>query len=103
MINLPAVSTVANLTLRVLAFATLAVGLVSIGSTQQPARPQAAFTDQYCVGCHSDSLKTGGLSLEAVNTQDISEHPQVWEKVVRKLRARAMPPVGLPRPDEKDL
>ena len=100
-INLPAVRTLGSLTLRVVAFSALAAGFLSVGSTQQRPQPQTAFTDQYCVGCHSDSLKTGGLSLETVNAQDIAEHPQIWEKVVRKLRARAMPPEGMPRPDEK--
>ena len=38
--------------------------------------------------------KEGGLALDAVALQDVSRHPDVWEKVVRKLRARQMPPVG---------
>src|SRR5437870_4714622 len=56
--------------------------------------------DQYCAGCHNDKLKTGGLSLNL----DISrpgDHPEVWEKVVRKLRGRMMPPPGRPRPDDR--
>jgi hypothetical protein len=35
-----------------------------------------------------------------MNAQDIGGHSQVWEKVVRKLRSRQMPPPGMPRPDE---
>jgi len=54
----------------------------------------------YCVGCHNDKLKTAGLALDTIGAKDVNQHPEEWEKVVRKLRARFMPPAGLPRPDE---
>jgi hypothetical protein len=63
------------------------------------ASSRAAF-DQYCVTCHSQRLKTGGLSLEGLDPAQAGSHPDVWEKVVRKLQARAMPPQGARRPDE---
>src|SRR5204862_7639890 len=50
--------------------------------------------------CHNDRMKTGGLSLDTAAGQDVSAHPDVWEKVLRKMRARQMPPMGMPRPDE---
>jgi hypothetical protein len=56
--------------------------------------------DQYCVSCHSDTLKTAGLALDTVAAHPVDQHPEVWEKVVRKLRARQMPPAKAPRPDE---
>jgi hypothetical protein len=31
---------------------------------------------------------------------DVPSHADVWEKVIRKLRTRQMPPVGEPRPDD---
>jgi hypothetical protein len=49
--------------------------------------------DQYCLGCHNAKLQSGGLTLEAASAR-------VSEKVVRRLRARQMPPPGLPRPSE---
>jgi len=52
------------------------------------------------VTCHDDLGREAGLSLESVAAADIAAHPDVWEKVVRKLRTRQMPPVGEPRPDE---
>ncbi len=55
---------------------------------------------QYCVACHGVASKTAGLDLETLIGADISDHPEAWEAVVRKLRGRQMPPVGLPRPDE---
>jgi len=71
---------------------------------QQPqaaASPQRALINQYCVGCHNAKLKTGGLVLDTVNVENTSQSPDVWEKVLHKVRARYMPPAGLPRPDEK--
>src|SRR5215475_2327361 len=55
---------------------------------------------RYCVGCHNDRLKTSGLSLEKADIVHAAAHPEIWENVVRKLQARAMPPQGARRPDE---
>jgi len=65
----------------------------------ESAASQRAVIDRYCVTCHSDRLQTGGLSLEGVDLADVAAHAEVWEKVVRKLRAGAMPPRPRPRPD----
>jgi cytochrome c551/c552 len=65
------------------------------------ATPEAAFLGRYCVGCHNAKLKTSGLALDSVDPAAPAKHPEVWEKVVRKLRGRYMPPAGLPRPDER--
>ena len=67
-----------------------------LGSAQQPS-----VINQYCIGCHNQSAKTGGLALDNISTENVNQHPEVWEKVVRKLRARYMPPAGVPRPDER--
>jgi mono/diheme cytochrome c family protein len=56
---------------------------------------------QYCLTCHSERLKTGGLSLEAFDLSQIPTHAATWEQVVRKLRVGAMPPFGAPRPDRE--
>ncbi len=58
-----------------------------------------ALIGRYCLGCHNDRLTTGGLSLEGVDAGDPSAHPDVWERVVRKLQTGAMPPQPRPRPD----
>ena len=55
--------------------------------------------DTYCVTCHNERLQTGGLMLDTIDLQPVSEHAEVWEKVVRKLRGGIMPPAGMPRPD----
>ena len=56
--------------------------------------------NRYCISCHNGRLKTGGLALDTFVAADVAQNPEAWEKAVRKMRARQMPPVGLPRPDE---
>jgi hypothetical protein len=60
--------------------------------------PDPAFVKQYCVTCHSDRVKAGALSLEALDVTSVAGHGEVWEKVVRKLRTGMMPPDGAPQP-----
>jgi mono/diheme cytochrome c family protein len=62
--------------------------------------PLRAVLDKYCITCHNERLKTGGLALDRLDLAQASEHAEEWEKVVRKLRTGAMPPVGRPRPDK---
>ena len=57
-----------------------------------------AVLDQYCVACHNDRLKTAQLSLEHSDLAAVGDHPELWEKVVRKLRAGVMPPPDVKRP-----
>src|SRR5215475_15262311 len=62
------------------------------------ASNERALLDQYCVTCHNDRLRTSNLSLEKLDLATVGEHPDVWERVVRKLRAGVMPPPGIRRP-----
>src|SRR5262245_39499889 len=64
-----------------------------------PPPPRAVF-DRYCVGCHNQRAKLGGLALDTLDVSDVSQHADLLEKVVRKLRTGAMPPAGRPRPDK---
>jgi hypothetical protein len=91
----------------------LTSGLLSGHWTQQPFRHQFApstkldraavnqFVTQHCTRCHDGDTKKAGLDLDALRAEDLAAHPQAWEKVVRKLAARQMPPLGKPRPDEQ--
>ena len=63
----------------------------------------AALLNQYCVTCHNQRLKTGGLALDAMDLSTIATDAEVWEKVIRKVRARMMPPPGMPRPEQPAL
>jgi hypothetical protein len=88
----------------------LAMAVVSAqsGPTPAPARNpvtpadpagQRAIVNQYCVTCHNARLKTANLLLDQVDLATLGEHPDVGEKIVRKLRAGMMPPTGVRRPD----
>src|SRR5262245_33154682 len=67
-------------------------------ATQAAASPQRQLLDRYCVGCHNQRAKTAGqeagrkLTLDDLDPARVSEHPEKWEAVVRKLRAGMMPP-----------
>jgi len=69
----------------------------------QAAGPDRAFLDQYCVSCHNDRLKTGGLTLEKLDLSDAQANAEVLEKVIRKLRGGQMPPERSRRPDAATL
>jgi hypothetical protein len=56
---------------------------------------------RYCTSCHDDIERTADLSLKSLPLADVAAHPVEWEKVVRKLRAGMMPPVGEPRPADE--
>jgi mono/diheme cytochrome c family protein len=60
---------------------------------------QLATINQYCVGCHNDRAKMGGVSFQGVTPATIAEHAEVFEKAVRKMRGRVMPPPGARQPD----
>jgi hypothetical protein len=63
-----------------------------------PAVPSKAFLDTYCITCHNQRLKTGGLTLDNLDVTNVAAHAAEWEKAVVKLRAGLMPPAGMPRP-----
>ena len=58
--------------------------------------------DRYCVTCHNDRLKTANLSLQGLDLTKVADHPELWEKVIRKLRAGVMPPPDVARPPIDD-
>ncbi len=93
------------------AMVSLAVGLLGFRSeitTAAQSSPQLdlptlsrSFVLDYCAKCHDAEMKKGDLDLETICGQDPAAQPEIWEKVVRKLRTRQMPPADRKRPDEK--
>ncbi len=76
------------------------LGSASIGTLRAATPPDYPGTiRQYCVTCHNQRLKTAGLLLDTIDPGRAAAQPEVWEKVVRKLRAGLMPPPGVRRPD----
>ena len=86
----------------------LIASIATLGGQSKPA-PQPvsaalssdqakALLDKYCVSCHNDRLKTQNLSLQGLDLANVADHADVWEKVIRKLRAGVLPPPDMPRP-----
>jgi hypothetical protein len=57
-----------------------------------------ATLSKYCVTCHSSTVKTAGVVIDPTTISDLAS-AEVWERAVRQLRSKTMPPVGMPRPD----
>jgi hypothetical protein len=83
-----------------IAFAIACVGVTGFQlSFGQTAAPERALLDKYCVTCHSDRAKTGGLTLQNIDVTNVPANAETWEKVIRKLSVGAMPPSGMPKPN----
>ena len=76
---------------------SLFIAAALLGVVCSAQSPQ--FVNQYCVTCHNQRLKTGGLALETMDFAKVPANAETWEKVIVKLRTGAMPPPGMPRPD----
>ena len=78
-----------------------AVGAAYVSAASAPAPPlQREFFDRYCVTCHSERLKTGGMVLENIDLGHVSANAETLEKVVRQLRSGQMPPARVLRPEK---
>ena len=81
----------------------LLAGHGPIGAAQPASTMDAtaarAVVDRYCVACHNERTLAGDLSLDSLDLAAVGDHAEVWEHVIRRLKAAAMPPAGRPRPD----
>ncbi len=59
-----------------------------------PSPPIVSFVNQHCVSCHDAETKKGDLDLERLNEADFQAHSDTWERVVRRLQTRQMPPAS---------
>src|SRR3974377_456769 len=89
-----------------------AVGIVSAGSKvfSQPANQVAQHSEWqwstiqlYSLGCHNAGGRAGNLFLDQRGAESVPEHPEIFEKVVRKLRGRQMPPPGMLQPSQQEV
>ncbi len=76
----------------------LLFGLVALAHAQD-----RALIDHYCIGCHNEKTRSGGLAIDKLDLAQPANSAESWEKVVRKIRAGMMPPAGMPRPDRAAL
>ena len=73
--------------------------VAAFGFQDKAATPAGELVNKYCVGCHNQRLKTANLMLDRADSVNVANSAEAWEKVIVKLRSRAMPPPGMPRPD----
>ena len=73
--------------------------ILSPTPAQTPTSAPRAVFDKYCITCHSEKLRTGGVVLEKLDLSKPDAHAELLERVIAKLRAGSMPPPGMPRPD----
>jgi hypothetical protein len=79
----------------------LGAGIAAFGQSDASASaPSAAVFNRYCVTCHNARLKTAGFVLDTSGLAHPGANAETWEKVIQKLRSNAMPPAGMPRPDQ---
>ena len=74
-------------------------------SASADAAKYRALVSKYCVSCHNSRTATpaeGPVNLEATAFDDLLGHAGTFERVLRKLSVRAMPPPGMPRPTEAE-
>ena len=77
--------------------APVALAVIAFGQ-DAPSLPD--FLEANCIDCHDSQHKRGGLNLEPFQSEAVTSHPEIWEKVIRRLDARQMPPPDEERPDE---
>lgn len=73
---------------------TLAIASAN-AQTPPAAQARGKFVNQYCIGCHSEHLKTGGVVLENIDAARVRDNAAVWERVLRQAARRQMPPVAV--------
>ena len=77
--------------------------ILSPSELEAQAKTQWALLSEYCVDCHNLDDYSGGLAFDLLDHNAISADAEVWEKVVRKLRGRMMPPPGQEKPANQQI
>jgi hypothetical protein len=94
---------------RALAAASLAAVLAGCGGEPTSAELAAAgerhwpFLERYCYECHNETDLTAEIAFDALSPNEIAAHADTFERVVRKLRGRMMPPPGGLRPESREV
>ena len=103
----PAASTGAAFTAIGAAF----VMLLAVGSSERLIGQTDEFTTSVrpvltgtCAQCHNSRMLSGGLNVDGLaSPASLVQNREVWENVLRRLRAGDMPPAGTPRPAKAQL
>ena len=84
---------------RTAAVLLFAAGVLSACDRTDQVAARRTLVEGYCLDCHNLAEAAGNLTLEQRDHAKVAADAEVWERVVRKLRAGVMPPAGEPRPD----
>lgn len=86
---------------RICHFSAAAIAILFCLNSSAANHGAAAIVKEYCYDCHDSEAKKGDLNLEAILGKDLTANSDSWEKVIRKMESRQMPPIGKRRPDEQ--
>ena len=75
----------------------------SQGAAATPSAPHWGLLEQRCSKCHNSTDWAGGVAFDTMTSDDIPSDAETWEKAIRKMRGRLMPPPGEPQPDQATL
>lgn len=75
-----------------------ATALSQVAVAQRSTLDSGALIEKYCTGCHNGEDFAGGLDLLAASAHTLADKADVGERVIKRLRAGMMPPVGKDRP-----
>src|SRR5690348_8635887 len=79
-----------------------AILFLPLSVTAQDVSDIGPFLKSYCLGCHNQTRKIGAVMLDVIRLDDVSKDAEVWEKILRQLRAHTMPMPSAPtRPDDQ--
>ena len=85
----------------------LALGILVPGIAQAQSdgidNKHVRMLDQYCMDCHNLDDFAGGLAFDLMDTDNLLTDAESWEKVLLKLKAGMMPPLGNDRPNEREV
>ena len=78
----------------------LSAGLAQVHAS--PASSHRSTLDRFCVGCHGGDSASADLRLDSADLEGVHDAPELWERVVHKLRTGTMPPPNMPQPPVAD-
>jgi hypothetical protein len=61
-----------------------------------------AFVAGHCLECHDNDVQKGGLNFEPLLDKGKEGEVDTWERILRQIDARQMPPPGKDRPGEEE-
>ncbi|MEJ1964149.1 MAG: DUF1592 domain-containing protein [Gammaproteobacteria bacterium] len=67
------------------------------------AKKHWSMVEKYCFDCHNTTDWAGGIAFDSMTLDNIPAEAETWEKAIRRLRGRLMPPPGKPQPENEAI